>query len=252
MAKVIAPFKIIGTIDDLNFYMTTEGNLVRTKGKTGITTKQFLNDPIFEKVRRHSKEFGNCVVYSKTFRMLVKPFFDKAKEVSFAGRVNKLLFDIVKNDTKNELGSRTLVNGINAENGVEELIGFEANKLRPIEKILKRKITLDWETLQLNSKTLNPLKDFVWPEATCNQIHLQLAISNWDIPNNQFETNYSNEIILNNEKESIHFTIDKPKSQNLWIVFLYIGFTNKEKNKTTWIHRKHNTATLIAAKYFRR
>ena len=37
MAKVTAPFEIEGTIDDLNFYKASEQNLVRLKGKLGIT-----------------------------------------------------------------------------------------------------------------------------------------------------------------------------------------------------------------------
>ncbi len=41
MAKVIAPFKISGTLDDLNFYTTNDGNnYVRMKGKTGITKEE--------------------------------------------------------------------------------------------------------------------------------------------------------------------------------------------------------------------
>ena len=50
MARVIAPFKIVGTLDDLTFYLDQENNnLVKTKGKPGITTKEFLKNPIFTK-----------------------------------------------------------------------------------------------------------------------------------------------------------------------------------------------------------
>ena len=53
MAKVIAPFKISGTLDDINFVVTADGeNYARMKGKTGITSEQFKNNPIFGKVRK--------------------------------------------------------------------------------------------------------------------------------------------------------------------------------------------------------
>ena len=58
MAKVIAPFKIVGTLDDLVFYIDQEKeNRVKTKGKTGVTSEEFKRNPIFNKVKNHSKEF---------------------------------------------------------------------------------------------------------------------------------------------------------------------------------------------------
>ena len=61
MAKVIAPFKISGTLDDINFVVTADGeNYARMKGKTGITSKQFKNNPIFDRIRHQGTEFGQC------------------------------------------------------------------------------------------------------------------------------------------------------------------------------------------------
>ena len=73
MAKVIAPFKIKGTLDDLNFVVTADGtNYVRTKGKTGVTSKAFKNNPIFDRIREQSSDFGYCV--------------KKIKDISAVGR----------------------------------------------------------------------------------------------------------------------------------------------------------------------
>jgi hypothetical protein len=51
MAKVIAPFMIKGTLDDMNFYMASNENLVRQKGNSGITKEQFAKNPIFNRIR---------------------------------------------------------------------------------------------------------------------------------------------------------------------------------------------------------
>ena len=88
MAKVIAPFKIVGTLNDMTFYEASNQNLVREKGKSGITKKQFKENPIFDKIRQQGTEFGSCSRKSRVFRLLAKQFYDQAKEVSFAGRVN--------------------------------------------------------------------------------------------------------------------------------------------------------------------
>ena len=112
MAKVKAPFKIEGTLDDLSFYIASEENLVRQKGNSGITKEQFAKNPIFDRIRQQSSEFGSCSQKSKVFRLLAKQFYDKAKEVSFAGRVNKLLFEILQEDTTNKIGERKIENGL--------------------------------------------------------------------------------------------------------------------------------------------
>lgn len=252
MAKIIAPFQIIGTFNDLSYYMSSGQNLVREKGKSGITKKQFKENPIFNKIKQQSVEFGSCVKKARTFRLLVKQFFDKAKEVSFAGRVNKLLFEILEEDTQNKRGERKLEIGLTSIEGKELLIGFEANKLRPLHEVLKKKFNLDWNNNELTIKDLNTKKDLNWPEIETNQVHFQLAIVNWDYKNDQFENQYSEEIILdkNTKKETIQLKTPPLQANDLWIVFLHISFSYKERKKTKTLHKRWNTATCIAYKSF--
>lgn len=67
MARVIAPFKIVGTLDDLNYYIDQgDVNRVRTKGKTGITKKQFKENPIFQTIKNQT------AVPAKTTKIAVK------------------------------------------------------------------------------------------------------------------------------------------------------------------------------------
>lgn len=252
MAKIIAPFQITGTFDDLSYYMSSGQNLVREKGKSGITKKQFKENPIFNKIRQQSAEFGSCVKKSRTFRLLVKQFYDKAKEVSFAGRVNKLLFEILEEDLKNERGFRKLEEGLATEEGKALLLDFEANKTRPLHKVLKKKIYFEWNNNELIIKGLKTNNDLNWPEQEANQVHFQLAIANWDYKNDKFENQYSEEITLDKkaQKATIRLNTIPLQSNNLWIAFLFVGFSNKERKKTKLLHKKWNTATCIAYKSF--
>lgn len=53
MAKVIAPFKIVGTLDDLNFYVDQNNeNIVRRKGKAGVTSEEFRRNPRFRQGKK--------------------------------------------------------------------------------------------------------------------------------------------------------------------------------------------------------
>ena len=140
MAKVIAPFKISGTLDDINFVVTADGeNYARMKGKTGITSEQFKNNPIFDRIRHQGTEFGQCSKKSALFRLMADRFNRLAKDVSFAGRANKLLFEILEEDTTQPKGQRTLLEGLKTKDGKEILVGFESNKLRPLRTVLKTK-----------------------------------------------------------------------------------------------------------------
>lgn len=252
MAKIIAPFKIVGTLDDMNFYMSSGQNLVREKGKTGITKKQFQENPIFNKIRQQSIEFGSCVKKAKIFRLLVKQFYDKAKEGSFAGRVNKLLFEILEEDTTNKRGERKLEIGLQIPELEDLFLNFEGNKLRPLNKVLQKKITFDWKHRKINLETINVEKDIYWPEPDANQIHFQIAIANWNCKDDIFENHYSNEIILEkvNTKASLEFKINELQTKDLWMAFIYIGFSNKERKKTKPLHKKWNTSTIIGIQNF--
>ncbi|WP_329805050.1 hypothetical protein [Flavobacterium facile] len=250
MAKVKAPFKIKGTLDDLSFYIASEENLVRQKGNSGITKEQFAKNPIFDRIRQQSSEFGSCSQKSKVFRLLAKQFYDKAKEVSFAGRVNKLLFEILQEDTTNKIGERKIENGLQIPEIDEILVHFEGNKLRPLKKVLKKEITFDWKQNKCNLTSINVEQDILWPEQEANQIHLQLAIANWNCKDDEFENQYSNEIILEKEntKKTIDFKLEQLQTKDLWIAYLFIGFSYKERRNAIPLHKKWNTTTIIGIK----
>lgn len=247
MAKVIAPFKIVGTLNDMTFYEASNQNLVREKGKSGITKKQFKENPIFDKIRQQGTEFGSCSRKSRVFRLLAKQFYDQAKEVSFAGRVNRLLFEILEEDTSQPRGKRTLENGLQHQGSIELLLHFEGNTLRPLKHVLKKKVVFDWKKSKINLSRINVVNDILWPEPEANQVHLQLALANWNYKEDTFEHHYSNEICIEklDQTTTLSFTIDSLQTQNLWLAYIFIGFSNKERNRTKPLHKKWNTTTII-------
>lgn len=247
MAKVIAPFIIKGTLDDINFVATADGgNYARIKGKTGVTSEEFKNNPIYDRIRNQGKEFGHCVKKSAIFRQLAVRFYNLAKDGSIAGRANKLLLEILEEDCTQPQGKRTLAEGLKTNDGKEALLFFESNKLRPIRKVLKIK-----EQCITNAQTVI-LNDFIpkehldWPEEATH-VHLATATANWDFENDHFNTCYSNEYILDkeSEKQTLTLTTDKPIGDHLHLSYLFIGFARQERKKHKMLHRKNNTATII-------
>lgn len=251
MAKVIAPFKIVGTLDDLTFYLDQENNnLVKTKGKTGITSKQFYENPIFNKVKNHGKEFGRCSKKSQNFRAIALQFYNRAKDVSFAGRANKLMLEIMNEDTSNEQGDRTVENGLKSEEAKTFFVGFEGNKTRTLPKVLKTKHQWNDELNQLTVPKFNPKKHILWPETECDNVHLAIATANWNYIENKFTTEYSEELILNKEQKPIDIVLKtkQPQGNDLKLVFIFIGFSIQERKRIKELKRSNNTVSIIWSK----
>lgn len=251
MAKVIAPFQIKGTIDELNFVVTADGkNYVRLKNTSGITSDEFKNNVKYDHIRNHGIEFGQCAKKSKVFRQLATQFNDLAKDGSFAGRVNKILLEILQEDESQPQGKRSLVNALNSNANVEEiLLNFESNKLRPLSKVLKTKFEWNSNESKLSVSEFNPLQDLDWPEEATH-VHIAIATSNWDYENDLFQTNYSDEIILHKLSSTFNLMLQTPSllNNNLQITFLFIGFAKQERRKYKMLHRKFNTACIISSR----
>ena len=248
MAKVIAPFLIKGTIEDINFVVTADGeNYARMRGKTGVTAEQFKNNPIFDRIREQGQEFGQCAKKSAIFRQLAVNFNKRAKDGSVAGRANKLLFEILQEDTTQPQGKRTLTEGLKTTDGKEALLLFESNKLRPLHKVLKIKEQYNPENRTVTLIDFLPNQHLDWPE-DATQVLLAIATANWDCENNTFNTCYSTELVLEKEakKQNITLITDKPMGDQLHLTFLFIGFIKQDRKKQTFLHRKYNTTTVIA------
>jgi hypothetical protein len=246
MAIVKAPFTIIGTIDDLNFFLD-QGNInrVRVKGKSGITAEQFKTNPIFDRIKKQGKEFGHASKKSRLFRFLALQFNTRAKDGSFAGRANKLMFEILEEDTKNQIGERTVQNGLNIPEGVNLLLGFEGNKLKPLDQTLKKKGKWDEQSETFNIAKLELHKDIVWPE-NATFVHLAVAQTNWDYEKDTFETAYSEEVTFEKENITIDISLhpEKLKGDKLVLLYVFVGFSEKYKKTIRPLKRSFNSVTI--------
>ncbi|MEK8180285.1 hypothetical protein WMW71_08020 [Flavobacterium buctense] len=250
MAKVTASFKIVGTLNDINFYIDqNNNNIAREKGKTGVSKEEFARNPIFTKAKNHAKEFGRASKKAQSFRALAYAFFNRAKDGSFAGRANKLMFEIIEEDTINPHGERIFENGIQTKEVRTYPIGFEGNKLRPLNKVLKTNWQWNEESSQLTIENFNPKTDIDWPEKA-EQVHLAIARANWNYEENKFTTEYSQEIILQKEEPTTTITLQTeiPEGNHLQLAYLFIAFSIQERKKIKELKRSNNTISIIWSK----
>ena len=250
MAKVTAPFTISGTLDGLNFMDTTEGNFVREATDKKMTSKQFRDNPVYDPIRNHGLEMGYAAKKAVLFRQLVAEFYRQSKDVSFAGRANKIMLEILEEDLLNPRGKRNFEQAGQSLFLHEILIGFEGNKNRPLSRVLLTQYLQKPEARSIEITDFNPALHLNWPEEATHT-HLAMATAYWNPVNNQFNTCYSPEISLPKDAESqtLRLHTEQPKGDGLLLTFLFVGFAKKERRKYNLLHRRNNTVTLIDCQY---
>lgn len=109
MAKQTGIIKLKGTIGGISFYKTGDGHLAREKG--GVDKNRIQNDPAFQRTRENGSEFGRAGKGGKVLRNAIRVLLQNAKDKRVVSRLTKDLVAIVKTDTTNERGLRTIQDG---------------------------------------------------------------------------------------------------------------------------------------------
>jgi hypothetical protein len=121
MAQQAGIIKLKGTLGDISFYKTSDGFLARTKG--GVDGDRIANDPAFQRTRENGAEFGRAGKGGKLIRNAIRVLLRRASDKRVTSRLTTQLLAIVKTDSTNPRGERTIVDG-----NMDLLNGFEFNK----------------------------------------------------------------------------------------------------------------------------
>ena len=74
------------------------------------------------------------------------------------------MLEIIQEDTGNPAGERTFDKGMENQEAKEFFLGFEGNKLRPLNKVLKTNWIWDENKNSLTIENFNPETHIDWPE----------------------------------------------------------------------------------------
>jgi hypothetical protein len=120
MAKQKGLVRVLGTGGDMTYYKTKDGYLA--KEKTSLTGTQIATDPRFKRTRENMAEFGNACTSGKTLRHSINTLLQNATDGKVVSRLSKTMMQVLKTDTTDKRGKRTVANG-----DVTLLKGFEFN-----------------------------------------------------------------------------------------------------------------------------
>jgi hypothetical protein len=188
MAKQDGIIKIQGTLENLTFFKSTDGYMVRTKG--GVSKNRIMNDPAFVRTRENGTEFGHSATSGRLLRTAAGNFVFRAKDSKLSSRLLKVMSAIKNLDSVSDRGSRNVAEGIQTPEGRELLRGFDFNNRALMKSVLYAPITLDTDNGTVEISELNPAQQLRFPKGATH-FSMQSAYINLDFGTGISDIRYS-------------------------------------------------------------
>lgn len=161
MAKLKSLLKIEGTLDELTFYKTQDGHLVRTKG--GVSAKRIATDPAFLRTRENGAEFANSTTAGKLLRDALRSLTGNASDNRIVSRIVKLMTQIKNMDQTSVRGKRNVGVGVLRPEAQNLLLNLEFNANALLAGILLKQFTVDTAAGSITIPDLAPVNDIAFP-----------------------------------------------------------------------------------------
>ncbi len=161
MARQKGIVRFEGTLDNLTFYKTQDGHLVKTK--SGVSATRIATDPKFKRTRENGSEFGSSASAGKLLRKAVRSLMLTASDNRITSRVTQVM-SIIKNfDTTSIRGQRNVAVGLATSGAKGELKDFNFNMNAVLGSILFKPYTVNTTTGHIDIAGLVPAKDISFP-----------------------------------------------------------------------------------------
>lgn len=157
MARLNGILKIEGTIQDLTFYKTQDGHLVKSKG--GVSKERIATDPAFARTRENGAEFGSSATSGKILRDSLRTMISGNADNRVTSRITQLMTQIKNLDDSNIRGERSVAGGIGKAEAKSLLKSFNFNEKSTLGGVLFKAVNVDTTTGVLTIADFNPVTD---------------------------------------------------------------------------------------------
>ena len=188
MARLKGLLKIEGTLDNLTFYKTQDGHLVKTK--SGVSGDRIANDPNFQRTRENGSEFGSSASAGKLLRSAVRILMMNASDNRVTSRLTQIMTQIKNYDTTSVRGERNVGIGITDPMAQALLKGFDFNDSAILGSVVFAPYAVNPATGDIAFPAFTPINDVYYPTGATH-ISLKSAFANVDFVNNTSAVEYS-------------------------------------------------------------
>ena len=161
MARQIGLIKLKGTLDNVNFYKSKDGNMARMK--TSLDGDRIKNDPAFIRTRENGSEFGHAATSGKLLRDALRVMMQNAADGRVTARLTKIMTQIKNMDVTSSRGSRSVGSGIADPAAKTLLKGFNFNNRSILGSVLFKGYSVDTATGEIEILDLTPINDIAFP-----------------------------------------------------------------------------------------
>ena len=166
MAKLKSVIKIEGTLNELTFYKTQDGNLVRTKG--GISGNRIANDPKFARTRENNNEFSSAAKSGKLIRNALRNLMSNASDGRVTSRLTQLMRQLLVFDATSNRGDRNVTTAIVDAAAKALLNNFNFNINAILGTVLAKPFAVNAVTGVITINGVIPLNDIFYPAGATN------------------------------------------------------------------------------------
>ena len=204
MARLKGLLKIEGTLDELTFYKTQDGHLVKTK--SGVSADRIANDPTFQRTRENGSEFGSSASAGKLLRDCVRNLMMTASDNRVTSRVTQVMTIIKNYDSTSARGERSVGVGIADPAAQAELKNFDFNNSAVLSSILYKPYTVNTGTGVIGITGLIPVNDIAFPTGATH-VTIRGAWAKIDFAGNTSEIEYTNSVNVALDGTSTNVTL---------------------------------------------
>lgn len=233
-----------GTLDDITFYKSQDGYMVREKG--GVSAERIATDPAFQRTRENQAEFGRAGKASKLLRTAIRPLLQSAADSRMVSRLHKEMMRVVKADSTSVRGQRNVLDG-----ELELLQNFEFNEAGKLGQTFFAQFTTTINrvtgTLQISLPAFVPAQMIAAPpEATHYQLVAGGGEIDFEASNHSIELYTSAVLALSNvagAASTIDFTVAANSTHPL---FLLLGISFLQEVNGTHYPLKNGAYNALA------
>jgi hypothetical protein len=205
MAKLNGIIRLEGTLQDLTFYKTQDGHLVKTK--SGVSGDRIANDPAFVRTRENGAEFGTAAKAGKVMRDTFRLLIQNASDNRVTSRVTQLMSRLQHQDTTSPRGERKVSLGLATTEGQNLAKSFNFNNGAILGSILLKPYSVDTTTGIITIGDLVPSLDI---KAVAGATHVSLlgayAVINFDTAESEIQFSDVENLPIDSTSTSVTLT----------------------------------------------
>jgi len=248
MAKQSGIFPIEGTMENVTFYKTADGFMVRKKG--GVSKERIASDPAYARTRENNSQFGLNAKSGKLLRASIASMLKKGKDSRVSSRLTKIMGEVAKHDHVSVRGQKKAAVGLENMEAVALLKGFNFNNRAVMETVLSAVYTADMASGIVTISSMIPEEQINAPQGATH-VGFRSGFVSVNFITGESQTEYSEQIQLPLNLTPATVTLDPGAIPNAgaeaktMVVLLLEFYQDLDGIKYPLLNGAHNALSII-------